>query len=92
MKDSSTDMGLTFHAEVSTAETDYGMVLLDERDGRYWQLNPTGALVVRLLRDGATPAAAAHALAEEFRADRAQAEHDVHALLDGLRVAGLVVQ
>ncbi|MFF2963230.1 PqqD family peptide modification chaperone [Streptomyces sp. NPDC057963] len=31
------------------------MVLLDERDGRYWQLNSTGATVLQALLDGAGP-------------------------------------
>ncbi|MFI1015791.1 PqqD family peptide modification chaperone [Streptomyces sp. NPDC020965] len=30
------------------------MVLLDERSGRDWQLNPTGALILRTLLDGNT--------------------------------------
>jgi hypothetical protein len=39
------------------------MVLLDERAGRYWQLNRTGALVVQALLDGDTPEHAARLLA-----------------------------
>lgn len=31
------------------------MVLLNERTGRYWQLNATGAAVVPALLDGLTP-------------------------------------
>ena len=40
---------------VSSAETDYGIMLLDEDSGRYWNLNPTAALVLRTLLDGGTP-------------------------------------
>ncbi|HEV7451226.1 MAG TPA: hypothetical protein VGO16_07530 [Pseudonocardiaceae bacterium] len=32
-------MTLQLRADVSTADTDDGLVLLDERAGRYWQLN-----------------------------------------------------
>ncbi|MGH8887721.1 MAG: PqqD family peptide modification chaperone [Egibacteraceae bacterium] len=39
------------------------MVLLDERSGRYRQLNTSGALVLRVLLDGATPQKAAKTLA-----------------------------
>ena len=50
-------------AGVSSAETDYGIMLLDEDSGRYWNLNPTAALVLRTLLDGG-PDQAAHELAE----------------------------
>jgi ribosomal protein L18 len=83
-------VALEFRAEVSTADTEYGTVLLDERSGRYWQLNPTGALVVRTLLAGGSAEQAASALTEEFDVGFAQAAADVAALLDGLRSNGLV--
>ncbi len=83
-------MGLQFRTDVSTADTEYGTVLLDERSGRYWQLNPTGALVVRILLDGGSQADAITALTEEFEVAGPQAEQDVTALVDSLRSAGLV--
>ncbi|MFI8191807.1 lasso peptide biosynthesis PqqD family chaperone [Streptomyces sp. NPDC085946] len=83
-------MTLRFGADVSTAETAYGTVLLDERKGEYWELNPTGTLVVRTLMAGADEAAAADALVAEFGVDRARAEQDVTALVAQLRAAGLV--
>ena len=83
-------MSLHIRAGVSTADTEYGTVLLDERTGHYWQLNPTGAEVVRLLMAGGTPAEAVRALTEQFEVDEPQARDDVTALLDGLRSAGLV--
>ncbi|MGK5559349.1 PqqD family peptide modification chaperone, partial [Actinomadura kijaniata] len=45
-------MALRFAPDVATAETAYGTVLLDQRKGRYWELNPTGTLVVRTLMGG----------------------------------------
>jgi PqqD family protein of HPr-rel-A system len=75
---------------VSTADTAYGTVLLDERSGDYWQLNPTAAEAVRRLAGGATTAQAAEALAEQFDVDPAQALEDVTALVEQLRAARLV--
>ncbi|MEY9995571.1 hypothetical protein ABIE67_007603 [Streptomyces sp. V4I8] len=82
-------MPLRFDAHVSTAETDYGTVLLDEQAGTYWELNPTATLVVRTLLDGGEEADAAAALVREFDIDRAQAQQDVEALVGHLREAGL---
>ncbi|MFJ9721868.1 lasso peptide biosynthesis PqqD family chaperone [Streptomyces sp. NPDC101209] len=82
-------MPLRFSDTVSTAETDYGTVLLDERAGAYWELNPTATLVVRTLLDGGEEADAAAALTREFDVDRAQALRDVEALVQELRGSGL---
>ncbi|MFE6282648.1 lasso peptide biosynthesis PqqD family chaperone [Streptomyces sp. NPDC057877] len=82
-------MALRFGPDVSTAETDYGTVLLDQRSGDYWELNPTGTLVVRMLLEGGDEAAAVDALVEQFDIDRARAEQDVTALVQGLRESGL---
>lgn len=83
-------MYLRLRPGVSTADTAYGTVLLDERTGDYWQLNPTAARVVELLAGGAGAERAAAALAEEFDVDPAQALQDVTTLVDQLRVARLV--
>jgi hypothetical protein len=82
-------MALKFGADVSTAETDYGTVLLDERAGEYWELNPTGTLVVKTLMAGGDEADAVAALADEFDIDLAQASRDVDALVQQLRISGL---
>lgn len=82
-------MPLRFDAHISTAETDYGTVLLDERAGTYWELNPTATLVVRTLLNGGEEADAAAALVREFDIDRAQAQQDVEVLVGHLREAGL---
>jgi hypothetical protein len=83
-------MTLRLRADVSTTETDDGAVLLDERAGRYWQLNLTGALVLRLLLDGAAPHQVAPTLADQYPVSIEQAAADVAALLRHLRTAGLV--
>lgn len=65
-------------------------MLLDERAGRYWPLNPTGALVLRLLLDGVTPDQVAQTLADRHPVSTERAAADVTALLECLRTAGLV--
>ncbi|AOR35711.1 hypothetical protein BFF78_35700 [Streptomyces fodineus] len=82
-------MSLRFGDHVSTAETDYGTVLLDERGGAYWELNPTATLVVRTLLDGAEEADAAAVLVREFDIDQGQALRDVETLVQQLRSSGL---
>ena len=62
-------MTLKFRDGVSTADTEYGIALLDEVSGEYWTLNPSGASVVRTLLDGGTPAEAAQVLTEEYAVD-----------------------
>ncbi|MFD0688031.1 lasso peptide biosynthesis PqqD family chaperone [Actinomadura fibrosa] len=83
-------MGLRFRAGVATTDTDYGAVLLDERSGDYWQLNPTAAAAVRLLAGGRSVEEAAERLAEEFDVDRSRALSDVQELVEALRSARLV--
>ncbi|WP_405591147.1 lasso peptide biosynthesis PqqD family chaperone [Streptomyces sp. NBC_01092] len=82
-------MPLRFGDNVSTAETDYGTVLLDERAGEYWELNPTATLVVRTLLAGGEESEAAAALVREFDIDQAQALQDVETLVGQLRSSGL---
>jgi hypothetical protein len=83
-------MTLKLRNGVSSADTDYGIVLLDEGSGQYWNLNPTAALVLRTLLDGGTPAKAAQELTEQFAVEADTASRDVGDLVDGLQSAGLV--
>jgi hypothetical protein len=83
-------MTLRLRPGVSTADTAYGTVLLDERTGDYWQLNPTAAMVVRRLSEGDDVAGAAAALATEFDVEPERALADVTALLAHLRESRLV--
>ncbi|MGY0459569.1 lasso peptide biosynthesis PqqD family chaperone [Kitasatospora sp. cg17-2] len=76
---------------VRATDTETGTVLLDERTGRYWHLNPTGAAVLRHLLDGATPKEAARRITDrhpDIPAD--QADRDVAALVKHLHDARLV--
>jgi hypothetical protein len=71
------------------AETEGGTVLLDQRRGHYFQLNDSGALVLRALLAGATVQGAAEALCDRYPVASGQAAADVTALLDALRTAKL---
>jgi hypothetical protein len=85
-------MTLNLRDGVSTADTDYGIALLDEDSGEYWNLNPTGALVLRTLLAGGTSTDAVQALVERYDVDVGSASRDVQDLLGGLHSAGLVAQ
>jgi hypothetical protein len=83
-------MTLRLRDGVSSADTDYGIILLDEDSGRYWNLNPTAALALRTLLDGGSPAEAARQLTERYEVEAGTAGRDVQELVDELRGAGLV--
>jgi hypothetical protein len=83
-------MTLKLRDGVSAADTDYGMALLDEDSCQYWNLNPTAALALRTLLDGASTAQAVKELTEQYAVDADTASQDVEALLGELRSAGLV--
>ena len=83
-------MTLKLRDGVSTADTDYGMALLDEESGQYWNLNPTAALALRTLLDGGTVAQAVQELTEQYAVDAETASQDIENLLGELHSAGLV--
>ncbi|WP_084010613.1 lasso peptide biosynthesis PqqD family chaperone [Pseudofrankia sp. DC12] len=81
---------LTLNGSVVSTDTDYGTALLDERSGRYWTLNPTASLALRVLLDGGDPPQAARALLDQYDVAPATARADVDKLVDELRAADLV--
>jgi hypothetical protein len=83
-------MGLQLREDVSIVRTDYGSVLLDERSGGYYQLNPTGTLVVRGLLEHQSEQEITKALVTEYEVSEGQAEADVAALVQQLIEAKLV--
>jgi hypothetical protein len=85
-------MALKLRDGISTAATEYGIALLDEHSGQYWNLNPTGALVLQKLLDGGTAAQAAQQLTEQYAVDIDCATEDVTELINELCSAGLVKQ
>lgn len=82
-------MSTQLRKHVIRTETEYGAVLLDERTGRYWTLNPTADLAVGVLAGGGTLAQAASAVTAAFDVDAATARSDVEQLVATLRSAGL---
>jgi PqqD family protein of HPr-rel-A system len=83
-------MTVRLRDHVLVTETEDGAVLLNERSGQYWQLNPSGWLILQtLLRDG-SPDTAAAALAARYPVEPDQARADVQALLASLHNARLV--
>jgi coenzyme PQQ synthesis protein D (PqqD) len=83
-------MTLKLRDGVSTAGTDYGIALLDEDSGQYWNLNPTAAVALRTLLDGGTTAEAVQELTEQYAVDADTASRDVEDLLGELHSAGLI--
>ena len=76
---------------VSLAEMDHGVALLDEDSGQYWNLNPTGAVVLRTLLAGDPASKAVEALTTEYAVEAEAAERDVEELIGALLASGLVV-
>jgi hypothetical protein len=83
-------MTVRLRSGVFEAETEYGLVLLDGDSGRYYDLNGTGALVLRTLLSGGTAGQAARALADEYAVSLDEAAQDVEDLLAHLRTTGMV--
>lgn len=83
-------MAFTLARHTAMTETAQGMVLLDERTGRYWQLNTTGAAVVKILLDGGSPQQAAAMLAARHPAAAERVAADVDRLVQALHQAQVV--
>ncbi|MFD8826505.1 lasso peptide biosynthesis PqqD family chaperone [Streptomyces sp. NPDC059605] len=83
-------MKLRNQKHLVVTDTDYGAVLLDSKSGQYWQLNPTGAVIVRTLLDGGGPDEAIRRITAHFEVETERAATDVHALIDAMRSAGVV--
>ncbi|MDX6281699.1 MAG: hypothetical protein QOH03_2770 [Kribbellaceae bacterium] len=77
--------------EHSVARTDYGVVLLNEATGKFWNLNPSGALVLDALLGTGTVESAAEAVMREFAVDSEIATADAAAVLEQLLGAGILV-
>ncbi|MGW2185548.1 lasso peptide biosynthesis PqqD family chaperone [Streptomyces sp. NPDC001719] len=85
-------MSFTLAGHITWTRTEYGMVLLDEAKGAYWNLNPTGVTVLQVLLDSGDLDVAATALAQEHAVDMDTARADADELLSALRSAGLVLE
>ncbi|MGW7258227.1 lasso peptide biosynthesis PqqD family chaperone [Streptomyces sp. NPDC054834] len=81
---------MRLRADVSLVETDYGKILLDGRSGKYWELNPTGSLVLDELMSGGDLDAVITRLTAEFEVGAETARADAEALVAALVEARLV--
>ncbi|OLR92809.1 lasso peptide biosynthesis PqqD family chaperone [Actinokineospora bangkokensis] len=79
-----------FRQGVSAAKTPHGMVLLDERRGRYWQVNETGAAIAAHVLAGRSLDVAVDALLADHPADTDRVRADAAAFVTALRNAGLL--
>ncbi|EIV90643.1 lasso peptide biosynthesis PqqD family chaperone [Frankia sp. QA3] len=77
-------------SDVVRAPTEYGAVLLHTDDGRYWTLNRSGDLVLRVMLDGGDTAAAVRELCATAEVDPQAARRDVEGLLAQLADVGLI--
>ncbi|MFE6054109.1 lasso peptide biosynthesis PqqD family chaperone [Kitasatospora sp. NPDC056446] len=83
-------MSVELGPDVTLTPTGSGAVVLDERTGRYFQLNRTGLHILRSLLDGRTAEEVAADLSDRYPVTTARARADVDTLRDSLRTAGLV--
>ncbi|MDJ1134845.1 lasso peptide biosynthesis PqqD family chaperone [Streptomyces iconiensis] len=84
---------LGLHPHITLTETGEGTaVLLNQRSGKYWQLNATALVVVRALQNGADEETAADQLAQAYPAGADQARGDVAALIATLTEAGALTR
>lgn len=67
------------------------MLLLDTRGGQYFDLNPSGTVMLDSLLKGASREATLGLVMERFAVDQARAAADLEALVGELLKVGLVV-
>ncbi|MFI9561067.1 lasso peptide biosynthesis PqqD family chaperone [Nonomuraea endophytica] len=78
----------TLAPHISTTDTDYGTVLLDEERGKYWNLNPSGSLILKAVLRGGD---AISVVLSEFEAKAEEVESDVEQLVGALVSAGILI-
>jgi len=66
------------------------LMLMDAKQGRYLELNETGALILSALLEGATAEQAAAQLSASYQVSQPQALEDVNKLTDELMAAQLL--
>ncbi|MBG0567761.1 lasso peptide biosynthesis PqqD family chaperone [Actinoplanes aureus] len=81
-------MTVQLRDDVVLNETEYGAILLDQRRGTYWQLNPTGTMIVKALLAEGDVETTARRLVERYDIELDSAREDVRALVAEMRTAG----
>ena len=81
--------GLSLAPGVSVLETEKGTVLFDGRQGRYFQLNELGLIVVRSLEEGKDADAIVRRVVEAYDVDPKTADADVKAFLAQIKELGV---
>ncbi|SEG78818.1 Coenzyme PQQ synthesis protein D (PqqD) [Thermomonospora echinospora] len=77
-------MTYSLASHIMITETEHGMVLLDENNGRYWQMNGTGATVLRRILEEGNAESVITDLRERHPAAAERIEADVTALVTAL--------
>ncbi|ASO19090.1 hypothetical protein FHR81_001357 [Actinoalloteichus hoggarensis] len=85
-------MTFALSPDVSITDVGDGMVLLDERGGRYFQLNETGALVLRRVLAGVAVDAVVAELRDRHPDAAGRVADDVSGIIDSLCAAEVVVR
>lgn len=75
---------------ISRVTTEYGAVLLDEVDGRYWRTNQTAELVLDSIERGEDVDRAVATISGRFDTDTETVRADVHAVLDRFKTMGVI--
>jgi hypothetical protein len=83
-------MTISLAQHVTATDTGDGMVLLDERSGRYWQMNGTGAMILGCILDSGSAESAAATLRDRYSSAGGRITVDVQNLLNILRSQKLV--
>ncbi|GAA2970677.1 lasso peptide biosynthesis PqqD family chaperone [Streptomyces enissocaesilis] len=83
-------MGITLRPGVVAAETEYGTALLDQSSGAYYTLNPTAALIMRTLLDGAPREQAVEQFAATYGISVREAGEDFTRIVEELHSARLL--
>jgi hypothetical protein len=76
---------------LAVSRLDDELVLLDEKTGRYFGLNPVGSRIFQLLKDTGDEAQVVAALRDEYDAPEEQLKADVAAFISTLTGRGLLL-
>ena len=88
-KKETTNEGLSLVPGVSVLETEKGTVLFDGRQGRYFQLNELGLIVVKSLGEAMGVDAIVRRVVEAYDVDAKTADADVRAFLAQIKELGV---